>query len=67
MQMDYTMGPELHFDQYHVDVVKSSLTRSLVERFSDVQDEIASAFRELVPVTEGMLEVHKTRFYCAHR
>ncbi|KAG6833858.1 hypothetical protein H0H87_011792 [Tephrocybe sp. NHM501043] len=47
------MGPELHFDPYHVDVVKSSLTRSLVERFPHVQDEIAAAFREFVPETEG--------------
>ncbi|KAG6866486.1 hypothetical protein C0991_003030 [Blastosporella zonata] len=57
IQTIYTMGPEIHFDQYHVDVVKSSLTRSLVERFPDVQDEIAAAFQDFVPATENWTPV----------
>ncbi|KAG6816479.1 hypothetical protein H0H93_008055, partial [Arthromyces matolae] len=57
VQTVYTMGPEVHLDQYHVDVVKSSLTRSLVERFPDVQDEIGAAFTEYLPPTEGWASV----------
>ncbi|KAG6906247.1 hypothetical protein DXG01_014965 [Tephrocybe rancida] len=52
IQAIYTMG-EVHFDPYHNDVVKSSLTRSLVERFPDVQEEIIEAFKEFIPATEG--------------
>ncbi|KAG6847451.1 hypothetical protein H0H93_008037 [Arthromyces matolae] len=57
VQTVYTMGPEVHLDQYHVDVVKSSLTRSLVERFPDVQDEIGAAFTEYLPPTERWASV----------
>ncbi|KAG6919289.1 hypothetical protein DXG01_007421 [Tephrocybe rancida] len=52
IQALYTMGPEVSYDAYHVEVVKLSLTRSLVERFPDVQDEIRTAFEEHVPITE---------------
>ncbi|KAG5637312.1 hypothetical protein H0H81_005005 [Sphagnurus paluster] len=53
IQMDYTIGPEIRLDPYHVAIVQSSLTRNLVECFPDVQDEIATAFAEHIPATEG--------------
>ena len=49
----YTMGPDVFSSSYHVEVVRSPLTRSLVARFPDVNDEIRSAFEEYVPQTEG--------------
>ncbi|KAG6837019.1 hypothetical protein H0H93_016226 [Arthromyces matolae] len=57
IQTLYTMGPEITFDAYHVEVVKLSLTRSLVERFPDVQNEIGAAFDEYVPPTEDWTPV----------
>ncbi|KAG5715861.1 Ent-kaurene oxidase, partial [Termitomyces sp. T112] len=57
IQTLYTMGPEVRYDNYHVEVVKSSLTRSLVERFPDVQNEIAAAFEEYIPATEDWTSV----------
>ncbi|KAG6901631.1 hypothetical protein C0995_009799 [Termitomyces sp. Mi166 len=53
IQTSYTFGPEIRYDAYHVEVVRSSLTRSLVERFPDVQNEIAMAFEEYIPATKG--------------
>ncbi|KAG6915977.1 hypothetical protein DXG01_009029 [Tephrocybe rancida] len=53
LQMLYTMGPEIRYDFYHVNVVKTSLTRSLVNRFPDVQDEIVAAFKDYMPATDG--------------
>lgn len=52
IQMDYTIGPEIRLDPYHVAIVQSSLTRNLVECFPHVQDEIATAFAEHIPATE---------------
>ncbi|KAG6829008.1 hypothetical protein H0H92_005985 [Tricholoma furcatifolium] len=57
IQTQYTMGPEVRWDAFHVDVVKTSLTRSLAERFSHVQDEIVSAFNEYIPATEDWTPV----------
>ncbi|KAG6872887.1 hypothetical protein C0995_005592 [Termitomyces sp. Mi166 len=46
------MGPEAFHNHYHVEVIRSPLTRNLVARFPDVQDEIKSAFEEYIPQTE---------------
>ncbi|KAG6885315.1 hypothetical protein C0993_003292 [Termitomyces sp. T159_Od127] len=51
------MGPEAFHDSYHVEVVRSSLTRNLVARFPDVQDEIRSAFEELIPQTQEWIAI----------
>ncbi|KAG6895320.1 hypothetical protein C0992_001937, partial [Termitomyces sp. T32_za158] len=46
------MGPEAVHDNYHIEVVRSPLTRNLAARFPDVQDEIRAAFEEFVPQTQ---------------
>jgi hypothetical protein len=51
--MDYTLGPDLHHDPYHVAIVRTSLTRNLGMRFLDIQDEIAASFADLIPATKG--------------
>ncbi|KAG6848382.1 hypothetical protein H0H93_000731, partial [Arthromyces matolae] len=56
LQLLYTVGPEI-INSYHVDVVRSSLTRNFVERFPDVQDEIVMTFKEYIPSTEGWTSV----------
>lgn len=53
LQILYTIGPEAFHDNYHVEVVRSPLTRNLAARFPDVQDEIRSAFEEFIPQTQG--------------
>lgn len=57
IQVEHTIGWEVHHDPYHVGIVRSALTRSLVERFPDVQDEIVTAFTEHIPATEGWTNV----------
>lgn len=49
---DILFDPEMHDDDFHVDVIKSHLTRNIAARFSDVQDEIAEACSEYIP-TKG--------------
>ena len=51
--MMFTMGGEVFSSSYHVEVVRSPLTRNLVARFPDINDEIKSDFEEYVPQTEG--------------
>ncbi|KAG5644943.1 hypothetical protein DXG03_007408 [Asterophora parasitica] len=52
LQIEHTIGPSVQHDPYHISIVRSALTRSLVERFPDVQDEITTAFAEHIPPTE---------------
>ncbi|KAF9468819.1 cytochrome P450 [Collybia nuda] len=57
IQTDYTLGPEIHHDPWHVGTVRSPLTRNLGIRFSDIQDEIEVSFADLVPKTREWAQV----------
>ena len=50
---DYTIGPQIRLDPYHIGVVRTPLTKSLGARFSDIKDEIVAAFRDFVPAREN--------------
>ncbi|KIL61859.1 hypothetical protein M378DRAFT_25865 [Amanita muscaria Koide BX008] len=54
LQTDYTLGVGLFKNDYHLDVVRSSLTRSLATKLTDVQDEIEIAFNDHIKAkTDG--------------
>ncbi|KAL0058078.1 hypothetical protein AAF712_015257 [Marasmius tenuissimus] len=52
IKSDYTMSPTILRDPYHVDVVRTPLTRNIGARFDDVCDELAIAFNENLPSQE---------------
>lgn len=39
----------MHDDDFHADVIRNHLTRNIAARYSDVQDEIAVAFSQIIP------------------
>ena len=49
MQTDYTLGRPPRIDPYHIDVVRTPLTRNLGARFEDLRDEIKAAFADEIP------------------
>ncbi|KDR68411.1 hypothetical protein GALMADRAFT_231377 [Galerina marginata CBS 339.88] len=56
VQTDYTIGPQIRLDPYHIGVVRTPLTRSLGACFLDIKDEIIAAFGDLIPVREDEWE-----------
>ncbi|KAG6887515.1 hypothetical protein C0995_014711 [Termitomyces sp. Mi166 len=48
LQTEFTMGPSIKYDQYHVSVIGSTMTRNLVARFDDVYHEISCAFEDVI-------------------
>ncbi|KAG6856475.1 hypothetical protein H0H87_004054 [Tephrocybe sp. NHM501043] len=48
LQTEFTMGPPIKYDQYHVGVIGLTMTRNLAARFDDVYDEIASASDDFI-------------------
>ncbi|KAJ6494229.1 cytochrome P450 [Mycena sanguinolenta] len=48
LQLDYTMGRELSANMFHIDIVRTKLTRNLGRCFPDIRDEISCAFDELI-------------------
>ena len=49
--MDLTLGRETYDDPFHAEAIRGPFTKNIGTRFADVQDEIAVAFKEHIPVT----------------
>ena len=52
-QIKYTLGADIVYDHYAIPVIRTTLTRNIGNRFHDMQDEIAAAFTDHMPATEG--------------
>lgn len=50
LELDTTIGPAFHADPYHIDVIRTQLTRGIGNAFPSLYDEIGDAFEELLPV-----------------
>ncbi|KAL0578382.1 hypothetical protein V5O48_003603 [Marasmius crinis-equi] len=53
IKANYTIGPTALRDPYHIDAVRTPLTRNIGARFDDVSDEIAAAFEDNFPKGDG--------------
>ncbi|KAI0065173.1 cytochrome P450, partial [Artomyces pyxidatus] len=49
LQTDYTLGPELLVDPFHVPILQAQLTRALTTIFGDMYDELEAAFKDTIP------------------
>ncbi|KAI0654468.1 cytochrome P450 [Cubamyces menziesii] len=53
LQTIYTMGADVHYDPYHIPLVRDKLTRNLPVIVPDVIDEVTVAFQEYIPGNNG--------------
>ncbi|EIW87324.1 cytochrome P450 [Coniophora puteana RWD-64-598 SS2] len=49
-QIEYTLGPPIHHDPFHIPIIRSQLTRNLGNLYADIRDEIATAFNDELPL-----------------
>jgi len=52
LQPDYTLGPNLNKNPYHVPIVRLQLTQALPLLVPEVHDEVVMACNEFIPITE---------------
>ncbi|KAJ3489333.1 hypothetical protein NLI96_g2200 [Meripilus lineatus] len=52
LQTLHTIGPDVHHNDYHIQIIRSQLTRNLSALFPDIRDEISTAFSELIPPSQ---------------
>ncbi|KAJ3478574.1 hypothetical protein NLI96_g9659 [Meripilus lineatus] len=57
LQTDYTMGTAISNNPYHVPIIRSQLTRNLSTLFSDIRDELSTAFKDFIPPTDEWTKV----------
>ena len=53
VQLKYIVAKEVTRSQYHVGVIRGTLTRNIAVQFGDVRDEIIAAFGDEIPLTAG--------------
>ncbi|KAI9571035.1 cytochrome P450 [Boletus coccyginus] len=53
VQIKYTMGPELLQNMYHVEIIRSHLTRSLSSLYPEIRNEVSIAFDEVLDLRDG--------------
>uniref|UniRef100_A0A0W0EXE4 Cytochrome P450 n=1 Tax=Moniliophthora roreri TaxID=221103 RepID=A0A0W0EXE4_MONRR len=49
----YTIHPKLDTNPYHIDIIRTPLTRNIGARFADIRDEIIAAFNDNIPIKEN--------------
>ncbi|KDR84440.1 hypothetical protein GALMADRAFT_713260 [Galerina marginata CBS 339.88] len=50
LQLDYTLGPEVTSNPYHVNVVRAAMTRNIMAQFDEMHDEMLQAFADVLPL-----------------
>ena len=53
LAVDFTLGPSIHKNTYHVSIVKNQLTHGIKDFFPEMKDELEASFRDLIPSTDG--------------
>lgn len=53
LAIDWTLGPGIATNPYHIPIVRGQLTRNLGRLFSDLREEIQLSFEEIIPPTDG--------------
>ena len=48
LQVDYTLGPEVLQNPYHISLIRSRLTRNLDTLYPEIRDEITIAFDDVL-------------------
>ncbi|KAF8581004.1 cytochrome P450 [Ramaria rubella] len=54
---DWTLGPNVDTNPYHIPIIRSQLTRNLTRLFSSIREEILLAFDDNIPITEDWTRI----------
>ncbi|KAJ3488343.1 hypothetical protein NLI96_g2934 [Meripilus lineatus] len=57
VQSRYTFGGEINRDPYHVDIIRSQLTRRIANFFPAIHNEIIAAFGDMIPLQDEWASV----------
>lgn len=53
-QAKHTFGSEILTDPYHINTIRSLVTRNLAIRFDEIKDEVASSCEDYIPMSKGL-------------
>ena len=53
LQLDFTLGPAVTTNPYHINVVRSPMTRNIGPQFEDMHEEAVDAFKDIIKPARG--------------
>ncbi|KAF9244075.1 cytochrome P450 [Melanogaster broomeanus] len=53
MKFEYTLGHDVHYNPYHVQFMRSQLTRGLGNLYPAIRDEVVTAFEEVLDLRDN--------------
>ncbi|KJA17748.1 hypothetical protein HYPSUDRAFT_205974 [Hypholoma sublateritium FD-334 SS-4] len=53
LQLDFTLGPAVTTNPYHINVVRSPMTRNIGPQFEDMHEEAVDAFKDIIGPAHG--------------
>jgi hypothetical protein len=59
--MKLSLGEETFGDPYHIQVIRTVLTKNIAAKFPDMRDEIVQSFRDILAIDDGGTFIY--RFY----
>ena len=62
LQLDYTIGPNVRINPYHIPIIRLQLTQALPLLVPEVYDEVVMACNEFIPITKGNCLNHQNMF-----
>ncbi|THG96485.1 hypothetical protein EW026_g5347 [Hermanssonia centrifuga] len=57
LHIEWTLGPSVAHNMYHVPLVRNQLTRNIGALFPEIRDEIVAAFSDIIPVADDWVKV----------
>ncbi|KAH9838661.1 cytochrome P450 [Rhodofomes roseus] len=57
IQVEYTLGPNIARDAYHIPLIRNQLVRNAPRMMDDIRDEVVCAFRDEMQPRDGWISV----------
>ena len=48
LAMEYSLGPEIVTDPYHIDVIRTALNHNLAACYLNIQEEVVQSFKDML-------------------
>ncbi len=64
MHIEWTLGPAIAHNTYHIPLVRGQLTRNIGALFPEIRDEIVAAFGDAIPAGDGTRNYSTYQAHC---
>ena len=52
LQMDYSLGPQIHYNPYHISIIRAHFKRHIADLFFEIRDEMCAALDAILDLKD---------------